>query len=261
MNRFTSLCVVVGGGLWVGACGGSASPTAPTAAALAVTPTTTILVVGQTQTYAVVNGPSPNLVTWTSTDNSVLTIDNSGSAAAVGSGVVTITATAIIPTVAIAPTASETIQTATLQVQVVPIYQGTWTGNTTNVTCTSISGFAAYCSQALGTVQPLTLSLTQTNATVSGVLTKSEPGGVLSGTVSGSIGPSGNIILTGTLNGVTSGGNLVATLISWDALATGTTMTGIWAANITSPQIAGLATVQWSLTGVNRDHGQRGCQS
>jgi hypothetical protein len=42
----------------------------------------------------------------------------------------------------------------------------------------------------------------------------------------------------------------VATLISWNSLAIGTTMTGVWATNVTSPQIVGIVTVQWSLNGV-----------
>ena len=203
---------------------------------MSITPTTSVLVIGQTQPYSTANGTSTDVVTWSSTDPNVLTIDSTGNATAIGPGVVTITAAAAT-------------QSATLQVQVVPNYQGIWTGNTTNLTCTGIGGFAAYCTQGLA-AQRLTLSLTQTSLAVSGVLTKSEPGGVLSGVVSGSIGLGGDITLTGTLNGVTNGGNLVATLISWDSLATGTNMTGGWAANITSSQVLGIATVQWSLTDV-----------
>jgi hypothetical protein len=169
-----------------------------------------------------------------------LTIDSTGNATGIGNGVVTITA-------------ATATQSATLQLQVVPSYQGTWTGNATSLTCTGIGGFAAYCTQGPA-AQRLTLSLNQASLAgslaVSGVLTKSEPGGLLSGVVNGSIGPGGDITLTGTLNGVTSGGSLVARLISWDSLATGTTMTGGWAANITSSQVLGIATVQWSLTGI-----------
>jgi hypothetical protein len=73
---------------------------------------------------------------------------------------------------------------------------------------------------------------------------------VLSGGVNGSIGPGGDITLTGTLTGVSSGANITATLISWNSLASGTMMTGVWAANVRSPQVLGIATAQWSLTGV-----------
>jgi hypothetical protein len=236
MKRFTSFCTLVAS-VWVGACGGS-STTAPTPApTLAITPTTSVLLIGQTQTYATANGASTDVITWSSTDSSILAIDGAGNATAIAKGVVTITA-------------ATGTQTATLQVQVVPSYQGRWTGNTTTAACTSIGAFASYCIQGLDPGQALTLNLTQVNLSVSGVLTKAEPGGVLSGVVNGSIAPGGDITLTGTLTGVSSGANIVATLISWNSLATGTKMTGVWAANVTSPQILGIATVQWSLAGV-----------
>ena len=237
MKRFTSLCVVVAG-VWVTACGGS-STTAPTApAAMSITPTTSVLVIGQSQPYSTANGTSTDVITWSSTDPSVLTIDSTGNATAIAKGVVTITA-------------AGTTQSATLQVQVVPNYQGTWMGTTTTAACTSIGGgFTSYCTQGLGSGQAFALSLAQTGLSVSGALTKAEPGGALSGVVSGSIGPGGDITLTGTLTGVSSGANITARLISWNSLATDTRMTGVWAANVTSPQILGIATVQWSLAGV-----------
>jgi Bacterial Ig-like domain (group 2) len=236
MKRFTSLCAVAAG-VWVTACGGNspAAPTTPTA--MSITPTTSVLVIGQTQPYSTANGPSTDVTTWSSTDPNVLAIDSTGNATAIAKGVVTITAVAAT-------------QSATLQVQVVPNYQGTWTGSTTNTACTSIGGFASYCAQGVGAGQAFALSLSQSGLTVSGALTKAEPGGVLSGAVNGSIGPGGDITLTGTLTGVSSGSNIVATLISWNSLAIGTTMTGLWATNVTSPQIVGIVTVQWSLNGV-----------
>jgi len=237
MKRFTSLCIVVAG-VWVIACGGDSSPTAPTTpTAMSITPTTSVLVIGQTQPYSTANGTANDVITWSSTDPSVLTVDSTGSATAIAKGVVTITA-------------AGATQSATLQVQVVPSYQGTWTGTTTNTACTSIGAFTSYCAQVVGSGQAFSLSLAQSGLAVSGALTKAEPGGVLSGAVSGSIGPGGEITLTGTLTGVSSGSNIVATLISWNSLAIGTGMTGIWATNVTSPQILGIATVQWSLNGV-----------
>ena len=237
MKRFTLPCVVVAC-VWVGACGGSSTTAPTTPTAMSITPTTSVLVIGQSQPYSTANGPSTDVITWSSTDPNVLTIDSTGNATAIAKGVVTITA-------------AGTTQSATLQVQVVPIYQGTWTGSTTTVACTSIGGgFTSYCTQSLRSDQAFGLTLSQSGLSVSGALTKAEPGGVLSGGVNGSIGPGGDITLTGTLTGVSSGANITGTLISWNSLATGTTMTGVWAANVTSPQILGIATLQLSLTGV-----------
>jgi len=238
MKRFRSLCTVVAC-VWVGACGsGVNSPTTPsTPTAMSITPTTGVLVVGQTQPYTTANGTANDTIAWSSTDSTVLTIDSTGNATAVGKGVVTITA-------------AGTTQSATLQVQVVPNYQGTWTGNTVNVACTSISGFDSYCAQGGGSGQAIGLSLTQSALVLSGVLTKAEPGGSLSGAVNGLIGPGGDITLRGTLTGVSNGANISSMIISWNSLATGNTMTGSWATNVTSPQILGIATVQWSLRGM-----------
>ena len=238
MKRLTALCVVVASA-WASACGGGGSSTAPTTVMpLAVAPTTTVLVAGQTQAYQAANlATLDNVVTWTSSDPSVLMIDDTGTATAIAKGFATITVTT-------------SVQSAALVVQVVPNYQGTWTGKTTSAACTSISGFASYCSQSLGAAQSLTLNLTQSGLLISGLLTKSETGGVISGPVGGSIGPGGDVTLTGILTGVSSGANIVAALISWNSLAIDTNMTGIWAANVTSSQILGIATVQWSLTGV-----------
>jgi hypothetical protein len=118
------------------------------------------------------------------------------------------------------------------------------------VACTNIGGFASrlYCSQS-ATVESLTLTLTQDDLSVAGTLTKSEGGGQLVGTVSGGVGVTGEITLAGEISGVSNGVNLTLTLISWNSLATGTSMTGIWSANVTSPQILGIATAQWSVTG------------
>ena len=64
------------------------------------------------------------------------------------------------------------------------------------------------------------------------------------------IGSGGDVTLTGTLAGVSNGANLSVTLLSWNSLAINSRMTGVGAANVTSQQILGIATVQWSVAGV-----------
>ena len=200
--------------------------------------------VGQTQAFTPANVAATAVVTWTSSDSTVVTIDSSGNASAIARGAATITAM------------SDDGQSATLAIQVVPNYQGNWTGRATVTACTDIGGFTAngYCSQRIRTSQPLTMNLTQTALGISGTISLAEAGGQVSGSVSGAIAAaSGEITsLVGVLAGVVNGSNTALTLISWNSFATPTVMTGNLAGNVTSSQVVGIATVQWQFGGVTR---------
>jgi hypothetical protein len=172
-----------------------------------------------------------------------LTIDGTGLATAIASGVATITGTL------------DTGTSSTLTVQVVPNYQGSWAGTSTVLACTAVDGFASagYCAQIGNSVQQWTLTLTQTGLTLIGTMTKSEGANILNGNVTATIGGQGDIVsMTGPVGGVANGANLVVTPIAWDSFATGTSMRGFWSANVTSSQLSGSATVQWSLTGAGQ---------
>jgi hypothetical protein len=220
-------------------------PTTPTPT-LSNTPATTVLMIGQTQTYsATKSDSSTETVTWSSTDSGVLPIDGDGNAVGLARGSVTITATST----------NDSTLTATLKVQVVPVYQGDWSGTTTMTACTDIGAFATngYCSRRIGGGQRLAMSLTQSNLAITGTITKIEAGGQISGSVTGSIGTNGDITqLTGTLSGNVDGADLSVKLISWDSLATGTNMTGTWATTVSSAQVPGSVTEQWSFPGIPR---------
>ena len=246
MHHIAKLCAV----LALLAAGGCSDDTAPSTVnpnpttTTAVSPATTVLQVGQTQVYTLTPAPAADVVvTWTSSNESVLAIDATGTATALANGVSTI----------LGSSASGT--SATLAVQVVPVYAGSWTGTSTVLACTDLAGFAAagYCAQSLGVTERWTLTLAQSGLSVAGTMTKSEGANVLNGTVNGSIGGSGDLIsLTGTLAGFARGANLVLTPISWNALASGNSITGTWAANVTSQQILGIATIQWRLAGTTQ---------
>ncbi len=98
----------------------------------------------------------------------------------------------------------------------------------------------------------LSQTLSNTGNIISGTFTKGEGGNTLSGSVSdGNIGTGGDVGgLTGLLGGVADGVNLSVTLTSWNSFATATSMTGVWGANVTSPQIPGVVNVSYSLTNV-----------
>lgn len=239
ISKFCAILAVLG----AAGCGNNpttTTPTTPTTTVAAVSPAATVLLVGQSQVYTLTQTTSTNVITWTSSNENVLTIDAAGNAIGVANGVSTITGS------------SDGGTSATLAVQVVPVYAGNWAGTSTVLACTDLVGFASagYCAQSLPVTERWTLTLNQSGLAVAGTMTKSEGANVLSGTVTGSIGGGGDIIsLMGTLGGFARGANLVLTPISWDTLATGSTITGTWAANVTSQQILGIATLQWRLTG------------
>ena len=253
VRRFVSVSFAVVAGLLIGACGSSSSPTTATSTTPAVTlsglnpsEVATMLEVGQAQVYTLTVAPTTAVITWTSSAPGVLTVDSTGNATGISNGIATLTASA------------DSGQTASLAVQVVPVYGGTWAGNVTVVGCNDLVGFAAagYCAHTLGAVQAFTMSLSQTLSNtgnvISGTFTKGEGGNTLSGSVSGgNIGSGGDVGgLTGLLGGVADGVNLSVTLTSWNSFATPTAMTGVWGANVTSPQIPGVVSVRYSLTGV-----------
>jgi Bacterial Ig-like domain (group 2) len=244
LSRRACLCIAVGL-FTIAACSNSGTPTTATTttapATSLITPDTTVLAIGQTQlfTYSTATA-TDGIFTWTSSNPGILAIDNTGLATGLSSGLSTITGQLTDGT------------SSTLSVQVVPNYQGLWAGTSTVIACTDVLGFtsAGYCSQVSNAVQQWTLTLLQTGLSVSGTMTKSEGASVLTGNVSATVGGSGDLIaMTGTLAGVANGTNLVVTPISWDSFAAGSNMTGSWSANVTSSQVLGSATLQWSLIG------------
>jgi hypothetical protein len=243
-NRRACLCIAVSLAV-MGACSKTTTPTAVTTTSSTttslITPATTVLIIGQTQLYSYSTATSTDGISaWTSSNSGILTIDNTGLATGLANGLATITGSLTDGT------------TSTLSVQVVPNYQGSWAGSSRVLECTDVAGFtsAGYCAQIRTSVQQWTLTLLQAGLELSGTMTKSEGANVLSGNVTAVIGGSGDIIaMVGPLAGVVGGTNLVVTPISWDSFVVNNTMTGNWTGNVTSPQITGLATVQWSLNG------------
>jgi hypothetical protein len=236
MSRFFTSMILVAA-LSAGACSNDTpAATTPTSTS-AITPATAALALTQTQAYTLTATPTPTTTTWVSSNTNALTIDSGGNATAVGVGASTITAT------------GDAGQTATLTVQTVPLYQGNWIGTATVLACTDLSAFTAagYCARNLGATQQVTLSLTQSGLTLSGTMTKAEGTNLVNGSINGATGIGGDITLTGTLAGTADGANLQLALISWNSFADGSNMTGTWAGTITSPQILGLATLQWSV--------------
>ena len=165
MHHISRLCAILAL-VAAGGCSNTASPSAvdttPTTPTTAITPAATVVLVGQTQVYALAPANSTAVISWTSSNENVLTIDATGLATGLANGVSTITGL------------SDAGTSATLTVQVVPVYAGSWAGTSTVLACTDLAGFASagYCAQSLGTTDKWTLTLTQSGLVVSGTLTK-----------------------------------------------------------------------------------------
>ncbi len=237
MHRLLVSCLLAAA-LTASACSNNdvTAPTTPAPTA-AISPSDSVYQLGQTQTFTLTASTTPTNVVWSSSNPNVLTIDAGGNATAVGIGAATITATA------------DSGLSAILSVQVTPVYSGNWIGTARVLACTEISGFQAngFCAANLGTTNSVTLILAQAGSSLSGTMTKSQGANVLNGTVTGAIGAGGDCTFTGTLGGLADGVNLQLSIVSWNSLADGATMTGNWTVNITSPQITGIATLQYSL--------------
>src|SRR5262245_54569238 len=125
MQRFLAFLTVVAA-LAAAACSSDELPTTPTTttATAVITPASTVYQIGATQTFTLSASTTPTNVTWSSSDPTVMTIDGSGNATAIKVGTATISSTA------------DNSLSATLAVQVVPTYQGNWTGTARILACT-----------------------------------------------------------------------------------------------------------------------------
>ena len=128
---------------------------------------------------------------WASDNAAVATVDGSGKVTGIGSGQATISAI------------YETLR-GTRAVQIVPDYQGSWTGEYTVTSCQHSGDFAAvgWCDAALADgLTSLTMTLTQVRDAVSGQWTHDRMSGAAQGTIetTGTLPLAGNGYYEGTL--------------------------------------------------------------
>lgn len=137
----------------------SSTPTTPSGGALQVTAPRSVMRAGDTQQLTVTNSGAPVTgLQWTSTDTSVLSVAASGLASAGRAGRVTVTAV------------SGSLS-GSLNLRVVPDYQGTWTGGIARVQLTCSAGSTTpLCAPGAPTSGSLTLRITQIGDQLQGVL-------------------------------------------------------------------------------------------
>ena len=110
----------------------------------------------------------------------------------------------------------------------VPNYQGQWTGDYSITGCSGTGVFAvspAFCDTfRVGTVLPLTLTLTQSGSQVTGTANF----GNIVMPVSGPVASDGRLLLNGTMTLVQGSANLNTSLQNWGTALSGTSMNGNW---------------------------------
>jgi len=117
---------------------------------------------------------------------------------------------------------------------VIPNVQGQWTGEYQIASCNNTGVFATsppFCNTFnVGSVWPVRLTLTQTGTQLSGTLEL----GAATMQVSGPIGSSGQLLLTGTGSIVQGGVTFNVSLANWNTTVAGTSMSGGWGINWTT---------------------------
>jgi len=188
---------------FAGCGGGSSNPSSPTKTvrSIAITPATSTVPIGGSETYgmtATYSDGSTAVVTgtWTSDALSVLTIDNSGKAQGISSGLATITAL-------------HQGVSKTLLIQVTPDYQGTWDGDYSVTHCQETGDWrdAELChgadSFAVGDLLPIKLTITQSGRQLTGQMGLGDIQGTLSLTIEDGGSATGTGSLTFTAEGFT----------------------------------------------------------
>jgi hypothetical protein len=176
--------------------------------------------------------------TWTSDNQSVLTIASSGQATAVAHGASTISASA-------------QGSSATRAVRVYQDYQGTWSGSYRVRVCDEQGIFAgALCSTNFvpGTLLPIRITLTQTGASASGTV---ELGSIVN-TLSGAVQDSRRYVGGGSGTFSTGGLTFGTKVGTFDVLSAATTLSGSIITFITLPGVPGNLYFEADLNGVTR---------
>jgi len=202
-------------------CGGSPTKNSgvnegPRVTGVSLSPTADLMKVGAAVdlslrvTYS--NGTTEQVTgTWTSSNTAVAQVTN-GRVTAAGPGEAQISAQC-------------QHGTASMQLRVVPDYQGTWAGNYMMNSCSADGdmGREGTCEIfEFPSEAPMSVRLNQNRTDVTGSIAF----GTLMGDVQGKLSVPGNLDLSGSLRYTEDGVTVTITLADWNTLASGTRMTG-----------------------------------
>lgn len=131
----------------------------------------------------------------------------------------------------------EGCRSPTTPTPVIPNVAGRWSGQHVIARCSDTLQFQGFCAafnSPPGASRPMTLTLTQSGDQLSGTIGL----GSSSGTVSGVINFSGQMILNGTYVN-----NQTFTIRDWSTAVSGGNMTGGWSETVTLSGLTGSATI------------------
>jgi hypothetical protein len=238
---------------------GSDSPTAPTSntpAAPAASTVSSLRIDGPgalrtgvssdyTATAMLANGTTQTVTpTWSSGNSSIATVDGNGRLTGQSHGQVPLTAT-------------HQGASTTKGVSVVANFGGQWSGRYVMKACDQSGIFiaVAYCQGLgpVGSVGPITLSLTQGGNDQNQLSGTIGFGSLLTGSVAGNVAADGRMVIGGTFNVSASGVTFSFTVGGWESRLSGpSSMTGRWADNLTAIGVPGNAYTENELQTMTR---------
>lgn len=132
---------------------------------------------------------------------------------------------------------------------VIPIVQGTWTGDYTVASCNDQTA-AGFCAgfAPVGSVLPVRLVLTQTSQQLTGTVDLAS----IVIPVTGTVNASGRVVLTGSVTIPVAGFSTTATLVNWDTVVSGSSMTGGWRTTFTVVGLTGSPFVDSTIRSVTK---------
>jgi len=132
---------------------------------------------------------------------------------------------------------------------VIPVVQGTWSGDYTVAGCNdqSAPGFCAGF-QPVGSVLPVRMTLTQTGQQLTGSVEL----GAIAIPVTGTVNASSRVVLTGSVTIPIDELSSTVTLVNWDTVVSGSNMTGGWRTTFTIPGFVGAPFVESTIRAVTK---------
>ncbi len=229
----------------IGGC--DSGPTSPTpqpssaAVSISIGPATDLLKIKSAESFSATTTSSSGTqkvasASWTSDNPAVASVDSAGKVTGNASGRATITAQA------------EALR-ATVNLRVVPDYQGRWEGVTRLTGCTAEGDWDGACADVVGSGLAMTLSLTQARDAIAGAVDFDGA----RGSVSTSVQVDGRLVMSAALTLVVDELTFDVALTDWDTASTDNQrMTGRFRLDIRHALLSGVWRLEGELASIQK---------